>query len=157
MPVDDPGEFVEVGFYWKIGCIVALAAVVIVCIAVIVAMVVVPAHASHTKFTEVTCPLVAPADSVVSCPGWKDRVCRVSNNKRSSGALLEFRKRYGFAKGRPGFVIDHLFPLACGGCDVPWNMTWQTIEDGRAKDRWERDVCRARAHAPDRENEAVWK
>ena len=119
-------------------------------------------RASHVVFSEVTCPLVAPADTVVSCPGWKDRKCRVRKAAsgllaRSSASLLEFRVRYGFKKGRPGFVIDHMFPLACGGCDVPWNMAWQTKADGRAKDRWERNVCKGAALPNDRENEAVWQ
>jgi hypothetical protein len=34
-------------------------------------------------------------------------------------------------------VIDHVTPLACGGADVPSNMQWQTIEEAKAKDRWE--------------------
>lgn len=38
----------------------------------------------------------------------------------------------------PGYVIDHVKPLACGGADAPANMAWQTVADGKAKDRWER-------------------
>lgn len=37
----------------------------------------------------------------------------------------------------PGYVIDHVYPLACGGADAPKNMQWQTITEGKAKDRWE--------------------
>ena len=37
----------------------------------------------------------------------------------------------------PGYVIDHIKPLACGGEDAPSNMQWQTIEEGKAKDKWE--------------------
>lgn len=37
----------------------------------------------------------------------------------------------------PGYVIDHVKPLACGGQDSPSNMQWQTIEEGKAKDKWE--------------------
>jgi hypothetical protein len=37
----------------------------------------------------------------------------------------------------PGYVIDHVKPLACGGADDPSNMQWQTIEEGKAKDKWE--------------------
>jgi len=57
---------------------------------------------------------------------------------RSSEALTEFKKCTGFPSGRPGYVIDHIFPLACGGPDVPENLIWQKKEDGKAKDRWER-------------------
>jgi hypothetical protein len=41
----------------------------------------------------------------------------------------------------PGYVIDHVNPLACGGPDAPSNMQWQTIADGKAKDKWERKTC----------------
>lgn len=37
----------------------------------------------------------------------------------------------------PGYVVDHIQPLKRGGCDCPSNMQWQTIEQGKAKDRWE--------------------
>jgi hypothetical protein len=38
-------------------------------------------------------------------------------------------------------VIDHIKALACGGADAPENMQWQTREDAKAKDRWERKGC----------------
>ena len=41
----------------------------------------------------------------------------------------------------PGYVIDHVNPLECGGADAPSNMHWQTIADGKAKDKTER-YCR---------------
>ena len=40
-----------------------------------------------------------------------------------------------------GYVIDHKIPLACGGPDAVRNMQWQTVVDGRAKDKWERKRC----------------
>lgn len=43
-----------------------------------------------------------------------------------------------------GYVIDHVIPLACGGPDVPSNMQWQTVAEGKAKDRWELKACRQR-------------
>ncbi len=42
----------------------------------------------------------------------------------------------------PGWVVDHIKPLACGGADAVENMQWQTVEDAKAKDRWERIGCR---------------
>jgi hypothetical protein len=42
----------------------------------------------------------------------------------------------------PGYVIDHIQPLACGGADAPRNMQFQTIAEGKAKDKWERKACR---------------
>lgn len=38
----------------------------------------------------------------------------------------------------PGYVIDHIKPLACGGADAPSNMQWQTRAEAKAKDKWER-------------------
>lgn len=34
----------------------------------------------------------------------------------------------------PGYIIDHITPLACGGTDIPENMHWQTIEEAKQKD-----------------------
>ena len=44
----------------------------------------------------------------------------------------------------PGYVVDHVNPLACGGADSPANMQWQTVEAAKAKDRWERMGCGVR-------------
>lgn len=40
-----------------------------------------------------------------------------------------------------GYVVDHRKALACGGADAPYNMAWQTVADGKAKDKWERKSC----------------
>ena len=40
----------------------------------------------------------------------------------------------GYPHGRPGYVVDHVIPLKRGGADAPWNMQWQTIAEGKAKD-----------------------
>jgi hypothetical protein len=37
----------------------------------------------------------------------------------------------------PGYVRDHIVPLCKGGPDSPSNMQWQTVRDGKAKDKWE--------------------
>jgi len=37
----------------------------------------------------------------------------------------------------PGYIIDHVIALKRGGPDTPANMQWQTVEDAKAKDRWE--------------------
>ncbi len=42
----------------------------------------------------------------------------------------------------PGYVVDHIIPLCGGGADAPSNMQWQTIEDGKLKDKEERTQCR---------------
>ncbi len=41
----------------------------------------------------------------------------------------------------PGYQIDHVIPLRCGGPDEVGNMQWQTTADARAKDKWERIGC----------------
>jgi hypothetical protein len=57
--------------------------------------------------------------------------------RRSAEMRREFMRETGYPHGRPGYVIDHVVPLKRGGCDVPENMQWQTIEDAKTKDRWE--------------------
>lgn len=57
--------------------------------------------------------------------------------KRSETAKDEFKKETGYPHGRPGYVVDHITPLARGGADSPGNMQWQTKEEARAKDKVE--------------------
>lgn len=67
--------------------------------------------------------------------------------KRRQIAKVEFKYQHpcpatGARKGPcKGYVIDHINPLACGGPDTPVNMQWQTIAEGKAKDKWERKGC----------------
>jgi hypothetical protein len=67
--------------------------------------------------------------------------------KRSQSAIVEFKRSFpcpatGASKGScKGFVIDHVKALACGGADSPFNMQWQTVAEGKAKDKWERKEC----------------
>ena len=67
--------------------------------------------------------------------------------KRSTAAKDAFKHQQpcpstGESSGPcPGYVIDHVNPLACGGADDPSNMQWQTIADGKAKDKIERIGC----------------
>lgn len=76
----------------------------------------------------------------------------------SSGAIYRSSKvRAAFIKAHPcpttglttgachGWQVDHVIPLACGGCDVVWNLAWLPIiiKSGPGqfpKDRWERKV-----------------
>jgi hypothetical protein len=41
----------------------------------------------------------------------------------------------------PGYIKDHVVPLACGGPDAVANLQWQTVEAAKAKDKWERKSC----------------
>lgn len=44
----------------------------------------------------------------------------------------------GLPYGRcPGYIKDHIQPLCLGGPDAVSNMQWQTVEEAKAKDRWE--------------------
>jgi hypothetical protein len=67
--------------------------------------------------------------------------------KRSSAAKHAFERQHpcpstGKTSGRcPGYVVDHVKALECGGADAPSNMQWQTIAEGKAKDKTER-LCR---------------
>ena len=72
----------------------------------------------------------------------------VSCERDSSGRILRsaeakdaFKRQTGYPQGRPGYVIDHIVPLACGGADAPANMQWQTKEAAAAKDKTERIGC----------------
>lgn len=70
-----------------------------------------------------------------------------SKTHRSHKAIAEFKQQQpcpatGKARGAcPGWVIDHVKPLACGGADRPSNMQWQTTAAAKAKDKWERREC----------------
>lgn len=56
---------------------------------------------------------------------------------RSDAARREFLRLTGYPNGRPGYIVDHIVPLACCGADTPSNMQWQTVAAAAAKDRVE--------------------
>jgi hypothetical protein len=66
---------------------------------------------------------------------------------RSASAKRDFQLTHPCpATGRtsgvcPGYIKDHIVPLACGGPDAPSNMQWQTRADAKAKDKWETKGC----------------
>jgi len=62
--------------------------------------------------------------------------------RRSQAQRRNFEIITGYPNGRPGYVVDHIIPLACGGADVPGNMQWQTVAAAKAKDKWERRKCK---------------
>lgn len=90
------------------------------------------------------------------------RYCGVENIKRNSAgkiyrskkSIAEFRTLWAcpstglYIQSCPGWSIDHIVPLAEGGCDVVGNMQWlpnaiKTCASSTGipcKDRWERNV-----------------
>ena len=62
---------------------------------------------------------------------------------RSTASRAEFIREHpcpstGERRGHcPGWIVDHVNPLACGGTDAPGNMQWQKIADAKAKDKVE--------------------
>ena len=71
----------------------------------------------------------------------------LAKEHRSREVAREFQWQHpcpstGRATGAcPGYVRDHIVPLACGGPDAVQNMQWQTVGEARAKDRWETKGC----------------
>lgn len=85
-------------------------------------------------------PGITPDDSV--------QVTSHGRIKRSGAAKDAFKREHpcpanGNTSGRcPGYVIDHVNPLECGGADSPTNMQWESVAEGKSKDKTER-FCRA--------------
>lgn len=115
-----------------------------------------PSRSSNTANTSIynapvyTAPVYAPAypsstSRARSVTGERDSNGRI---KRSASAKHDFTLSNpcpitGRTSGPcPGYVIDHVYPLACGGADSPLNMQWQTADAAKAKDKWERKGCR---------------
>lgn len=96
--------------------------------------------------------LIAAAAGMAGAQQTDPGVARDKDGKiaRSEKAKDEFKKESGYPHGRPGYVIDHVRPLASGGADAPSNMQWQTKAEAKAKDRWERGgfgkTAKSKAH-----------
>ena len=98
-----------------------------------------------------------PADAQVLDPivdyRYAGEVIRDADGKtsRSTKVINAFKKQWacpstGLHKGPcPGWAIDHVIPLACGGRDAVYNMAWMP-DEGKScaadycKDRYERKV-----------------
>lgn len=69
-----------------------------------------------------------------------------AGTKRGWRAPYEFRKMVpcpstGKLTGAcPGWVMDHMVSLRCGGPDTPENLWWQPVAEAKAKDKVE-DEC----------------
>jgi hypothetical protein len=86
------------------------------------------------------------------------RYCGAEVKREADGTIMRSRlvlKHYqilhpcpstGLKTGAcPGWALDHVIPLACGGCDEIGNLQWlkNTIKScagAECKDRWERKI-----------------
>jgi hypothetical protein len=81
-------------------------------------------------------------------------ISAAADSAPSRQALAAFRlaepcPANGLTRGTcPGYVIDHVVALVCGGPDEASNMQWQTTAEAKAKDRWERIGCRPGRRPP---------
>jgi hypothetical protein len=71
----------------------------------------------------------------------RDEKGRITRSEKARAAVMKSHPCP--ANGRksgpcPGYVVDHVRPLANGGADTPSNMQWQTVSAAEAKDKWER-------------------
>lgn len=73
------------------------------------------------------------------------------NIKRSSKPITAFKKLWACPSTKlktgpcPGYAIDHVIPLACGGADAVYNMQWlpdagKSCAADYCKDRYERKI-----------------
>lgn len=106
-----------------------------------------PGTMSHTSSATLPRPYTAgyPAYGQELHPTvQRDSHGRIKRNKAAKNA---FEREHacpstGMTHGRcPGYVVDHVNPLECGGADDPSNMQWQTTENAKAKDKTEK-YCR---------------
>lgn len=101
------------------------------------------------------CPVAFASDVTLTTPD--PRFCGAPERteegkiKRDMGKVDDFKQLYpcpsnGKSSGAcPGWAVDHVIPLACGGCDLVLNMQWLPNEIKNhagqfPKDRWERKV-----------------
>jgi hypothetical protein len=56
---------------------------------------------------------------------------------RSTSVKRQFDKQQGYPHGRPGYIVDHVCALSCGGLDIVGNMQYQSVKASREKDKWE--------------------
>lgn len=83
--------------------------------------------------------------------------------KRSQAVLTAFQKIHpcpstGLTTGAcPGWALDHVVPLACGGCDAVFNLQWlpdagKSCGEPYCKDRYERKIYSAPFMLPGQNN-----
>ena len=104
--------------------------------------------------------LAALAAPVAASPLEESRYCgppaRDAEGRiaRRMDVVAAFRSLYPcpstweYAGACPAWAVDHVIPLAVGGCDAVSNLQWLPVNlkscAGACKDRWERDVYKRR-------------
>lgn len=80
--------------------------------------------------------------------------------RRRADVLAAFRKVHpcpvtlAFTGACKGWSLNHVLPLACGGCDAVWNLQWlpndiKSSANPHAVDRFERRINAATPAIPD--------
>lgn len=59
---------------------------------------------------------------------------------RNAAVKHAFDRQEGYPHGRNGYVVDHVCALVQGGLDSVVNMQYQTIVEGRIKDKIENSL-----------------
>lgn len=73
---------------------------------------------------------------------------------RSTNVLNYFKQAHpcpanGLTTGScPGWVMDHVIPLACGGVDAVFNIQWLPTDAWKAKSLWERKIYGGHGMSP---------
>jgi hypothetical protein len=96
---------------------------------------------------------LAAFEASAADPRYCGPAARASDGRiaRSRAVLREFRAEHpcpstGRTRGScPGWELDHVIPLACGGCDTVINLQWlpdatKSASGALPKDRWERRI-----------------
>jgi hypothetical protein len=73
--------------------------------------------------------------------------CASAEAARSGAAKRQFAKVHACPStgankpACPGYQIDHILPLKCGGADAPHNMQWLAVTAHKEKTRREAGMC----------------
>jgi hypothetical protein len=95
----------------------------------------VKANADYT-FTLITCPVVVGVEK---------------QTKRDPHQVVLFKEKNACPSTKklgnhpcPGWIVNHIKPLACNGPDTPENMEWEEQAASYKRDVWERQICKGK-------------
>lgn len=83
-----------------------------------------------------------PALAGPNDPRWCGPPARDAQNRivRDAGLVREFARVWPKPQDGRRWYVDHVIPLACGGCDSMSNLQWLPEVQWREKSRWERRI-----------------